>query len=101
MSNISGKDWRKKRIEYRALVLAWKDLEKVDQKIYLTEAEKDLNKEDKKLFGEMLECEKPLEPVEEIVSSSYRTRYECESCKASFGREDNLAFHYPHCPGRK
>jgi len=42
---ISKKDWNKEIILSRAKDLAWEELDKHDQRIYLSEAEKKLNKE--------------------------------------------------------
>jgi len=48
---ISKKEWRQKRIEQKAKELAFADLDIHDQKMYLSEAEKTINKSDLKLYG--------------------------------------------------
>lgn len=52
---FSKKTWRQQRIERKALELAFADLDVHDQKMYLTEAEKAINKSDRKLYGSELD----------------------------------------------
>lgn len=51
---ISQKDWRKMRIKQKALELAFADLDQYDQRMYLSEAEKAINKSDRAMYGSEL-----------------------------------------------
>lgn len=52
---ISKKEWRQMRIKQKAKDLAFAELDKHDQKMYLTEAEKAINKADREIFGDELD----------------------------------------------
>lgn len=52
---ISKKEWRQMRIMQKAKDLAFAELDKHDQKMYLAEAEKAINKADRALYGTELD----------------------------------------------
>jgi hypothetical protein len=52
---ITKKSFRQLRIKTKAKDLAFADLDIYDQKMYLTEAEKAINKADREIFGDELD----------------------------------------------